>query len=91
MSADRTDAIARYEELAARSRTDHVQPAVLSVTVACAGRLEESASWLLKAFDIRDSLMLALIAQFADLTPVLQRPAVREALRHVNWPLPERH
>jgi TolB-like protein/tRNA A-37 threonylcarbamoyl transferase component Bud32 len=89
--ADRTEAIARHEELAARSRTDYVQPAVLSVTAACAGRLEESASWLLKAFEIRDSLMLALIAQFADLTPVLQRPAVRDALRHVNWPLPERH
>ena len=70
--ADRTEAVARYEELAARSRTDYVQPAVLSATAAFAGRLEESARWLLRALEIRDSLMLALIAQFADLTPVLQ-------------------
>ena len=38
--ADRTEAVARYDELAARSRTDYVQPAVLSSAIAaCAGRL----------------------------------------------------
>jgi len=89
--ADRSEAVARYEELAARSRTDYVQPAVLSAMAACAGRLEESASWLLRAFEIRDSLMLALIAQFADLTPVLQRPEVREALGRIHWSVPTRH
>jgi len=88
--ADRSEAVARYEELAARSRTDYVQPAVLSATAACAGRVEESASWLLKALEIRDSLMLALISQFADLTPVLRRPEVQDALRRINWSPPTR-
>ena len=88
--ADRSEAVARYEELAARSRTDYVQPSVLCAMAACAGRLEESASWLLRAIEIRDSLMLAIIAQFADLTPVLRRPEVQETLRRINWVPPER-
>lgn len=88
--ADRAEAVARYEELAARSRTDYVQPAVLSAMAACAGRPEESATWLLRAIEIRDSLMLALIAQFTDLTPVLRRPEVEEALRRINWSPPTR-
>jgi eukaryotic-like serine/threonine-protein kinase len=86
--ADRAEALARYEELAARSRIDYVQPAVLSAAAAFAGRLDESAAWLLRALEVHDSLMLAIIAQFADLSPVLQRPEVSEALRRVNWSPP---
>jgi TolB-like protein/cytochrome c-type biogenesis protein CcmH/NrfG len=88
--ADRSEALARYEELAARSRFDYVQPAVLSAAAAFAGRLDESAAWLLRALEIHDSLMLAIIAQFADLAPVLQRPEVEEALRRINWSPPTR-
>ena len=87
--ADRSVATARYEELAARARTDYVQPAVLSLMAASIGRLDESAAWLRRAVDTRDALILALMAQFRDLRPVIRRPEVQELLHRINWIPPE--
>ena len=56
---------------------------------ACIGRLDESAAWLRRAVDTRDSLILALIAQFKDLRPVIHRPDVQELLHRINWIPPE--
>jgi len=86
--ADRTRAEARYAELAARARTEYVQPSVLAALAACVGRVEESAEWLARAVEIRDSLVLALVAQFQDLQPVLHRPEVRALLERSDWLVP---
>ncbi len=86
--ADRSGAVARYEELAARSRTDYVQPAVLCVLAACAGRMDDSAGWLERAVEIRDSLILANITQFTILQPVLRRPEIQALLRRIDWVVP---
>ena len=86
---DRSPATSRYEELAARSRTDYVQPAVLAMMAACIGRMDESARWLQRAMDTRDSLILAMMAQFKDLQPVIRRPDVQTLLHRINWIPPE--
>jgi len=87
--ADHSVATARYEELAARARTDYVQPAVLSMMAACIGRMDESAGWLRRAVEIRDSLILAMMAQFKDLRPVIARPEEQELLHRIKWTPPE--
>jgi TolB-like protein/tRNA A-37 threonylcarbamoyl transferase component Bud32 len=86
--ADRASAVARYEELAARAKTDYVQPAVLALMAACAGREDESEAWLRRAVELRDSMILAMIAQFRDLRPVLRRPEIQALLREIDWMLP---
>ena len=86
--ADRTPVVARYEELVARAKTDYVQPAVLALMAACAGREDESEAWLRRAVDIRDSMILAMIAQFRDLRPVLRRPGIQALLNEIDWMLP---
>jgi len=86
--ADRAPVVARYEELVARAKTDYVQPAVLSLMAACAGREDDSEAWLRRAVDIRDSMILAMIAQFRDLRPVLHRPGVQALVREIDWMLP---
>jgi hypothetical protein len=65
-----------------------VQPAVLALMAACAGRDDESEAWLRHAVDIRDSMILAMIAQFRDLRPVLRRPGIQALLREIDWMLP---
>jgi len=80
--------VARFEELSARSRTEYVQPSVLCLLAACVGRPEESADWLRRAVQIHDSLILALIAQFRDLRPVLRRPEIQALLREIDWMVP---
>jgi len=87
-SADRSVVVARFEELSARSRTEYVQPSVLCLLAACVGRPEESADWLRRAVQIHDSLILALIAQFRDLRPVLRRPEIQALLREIDWMVP---
>ena len=84
----RAGAVARYEELVARSRTDYVQPAVLCLMAACVGRADEAVVWLRRAIDIRDSLILGLMAQFRELRSVLHRPDVQDLLQRMNWVLP---
>jgi len=86
--ADRGPVVARYEELAARSRTDYVQPAVLAILAACAGREDESEAWLRRAVEIHDSMILAMIAQFRELRPVLHRPGIQALLREIDWVVP---
>jgi serine/threonine-protein kinase len=83
--ADRSAADAHYEELAARSRTDYVQPAVLSLMAASVGRIDESAVWLRRAAESHDALILALVAQYREFGPVLERPDVRALVQEGRW------
>ena len=88
---DRTMATARYDELAARARTDYVQPAVLSMVAASIGRADEAAHWFERAIDTHDSLILGFNAQFPAFATILLRPDVQSILRRVNWDPPVRH
>jgi len=45
-------------------------------------------TWLRRAVEIRDAMILAMIAQFRDLRPVLRRPGIQALLREIDWMVP---
>jgi serine/threonine protein kinase/tetratricopeptide (TPR) repeat protein len=54
---DTEAAVGVYNELKARNATERIQPQALTLSGACAGKLDEAAEWCSQAIDTRDSLI----------------------------------
>jgi serine/threonine-protein kinase len=83
---DLTDqADAAFQELAARSRTEYVQPAVLAVAAEHARRHDDALAFLRRAVEIRDPVLGAFALHSPPMAKLRSAPGFWDAIAGLRW------
>ena len=84
------EANATYDELLARSRTEYVQPTVLTLAAMSAGRRDEAIEWLQCAARRHDAMLLPTLfcLQLPAAKALRDEPEHAAVVRDLGWDLP---
>ena len=84
------DASAIFDELVARSRTEHVQPLPLAAIAMSIGRRDEAVRRMAAAVAVRDSLLMPLLihSPFPPFVALRREPEHAVVMRQLGWDVP---